>query len=89
MTTLLLFEHMVVRLMLEFLWRKFGFETRSQEGHAVTLVGIQTQPRPNQMQVIGHEAIGRAEQALARGGVQHQFAKRGVKPYVQPALSPV
>ena len=27
---------------------------------------------------------GAAEQSLARGGVQHQFAERGVKPLVQP-----
>ena len=80
---------MIVRLMLEFLRRKLGFEMCPQEGHAVELVGIQTQPHPNQMQMIRHKAIRRAEQPLACGGVQHQFAERGVKPFVQPALSPV
>src|SRR6266550_3411733 len=39
--------------------------------------------------MIGHEAIGRTEQALAGGGVQHQFAKRGVESLVEPALAAV
>jgi len=82
-------EHMVVRLMLEFLWRDFGFEMRSQEGHAIELIRIQAEAHPNQVQMIRHEAIRRAEQSLARGGVQQEFAKGGVKPLVQPALAAV
>ena len=57
----LLFEHMVMRLMLEFLRCEFRFEMRSQESHAVELIGIQTQSHPDQMQMIRHEAICRAE----------------------------
>ena len=88
-TPLFLLEHMVVRLMLEFLRREFRFEMRAQERHAVQLIGVQTQPHPNEMQVIGHQAIRRAEQSLARGGVQQQFAEGGVKFFVQPAAPAV
>ena len=54
-------EHVVVRLLLEFLRREFGFKMRSQEGHAIELVGIRPQPHPNQVQMIGQKAVGRAE----------------------------
>ena len=46
---LFLLEHMVVRLMLKFLWRKSGFEMCSEEGHPIELIGIQAQAHPNQM----------------------------------------
>jgi len=82
-------EHMVVRLMLEFLWRNPGFDMRSQESHASELIRIQLEAHPNQVQMIGHEAIRRAEQALACGGVEHHSTKRPVKSLVQPALPPV
>ena len=74
-----------MRLMLEFLRCEFGFKMRSQECHAVAVVGIQTQPHPNQMQMIRHEAIRRAQQSFACSGVQHQFAKDSMKSLVQPA----
>ena len=57
----LLFEHMVMGLMLEYLRREFWLEIRSQESHAVELIGIQTQSHPDQMQMIRHEAVGRAK----------------------------
>ena len=38
---LLFLEHMVVRLMLEFLRRKSRFELRAQECHSVALIGVQ------------------------------------------------
>ena len=82
-----LLEHMIVRLMLKPLRSEQRSEMRSQKGHAVELVRVQTQSHPDQMQMIRHEAIRRAKQSLARGGVQHQFPKRGVKPLVQPAAS--
>ena len=59
---------------------------RAQESHAVKLVGIQPQPHPDQMQMIRHEAIRRAEKPFAGGGVKQQFAKRGVKGFIEPAL---
>ena len=80
---------MIVRLRLAFLWRELWFQMRAQEGHAVELVGIQPQPHPDQMQMIRHQAIGRTEKPFAGGGVQEQFAKRGVKRLVEPALPAV
>jgi len=85
----LLFQDMIVRLMLEFLRCKFWFQMRAQESHAVELVGILPQPHPDQMQMIRHEAIRRTEKPFAGGGVQEQFAKRGVKRFVEPALPAV
>ena len=82
-------EHVIVRLMLEFLLQNPGFEMRSQESHAIQLIGIQAQHHPNQVQMVGHETIRRAQESLARGGVQHQFAKRGMKSLVEPAFSSV
>ena len=58
---------------------------RSQKGHSVALVRILAQPHPDQMNMIRHQAIARAEQPLTSGDVQHQFAKRCVKTIVQPA----
>jgi hypothetical protein len=37
------------------------------------------------MKMIGHEAVSRAEQAFARGGVKHQLAETGVESVVEPA----
>lgn len=87
--TFLLFQNVIVRLMLKPLRGQQRFEMRTQERHAVALVGVRAQPHPDQMQMIRHEAIRRAEQTLARGGVQHEFAKRGVKRFAQPAASSV
>ena len=36
------------------------------------------------MNVIGHQAIGRAEESLACRGVEHDFAKVGVERIGQP-----
>ena len=66
----LFLQHMVVGLMLEFLRRKSRFEVRTQESHAVALVGIRAQTHPDQMPVVGHQAISRAEQPFPCGGVQ-------------------
>jgi hypothetical protein len=66
-------EHMVVRLRLKPLRGQLRFQMRAQEAHAVELVGVQTQAHPDQAQVIRHEAIDRAEQSLAGGGVDHEF----------------
>ena len=83
---LLFLQHMIVRLMLEYRGRKPRFEMCAQESHPVTLVGIQTQSHPDQMQVVRHQTISRTKQSLTRGSVQKQFTKRGVKCVLQPPL---
>ena len=62
---------------------------RAQECHAIELIRIKTQPHPDQMQMIRHEAISWTEKPFAGGGVQKQFAKRGVKWFGEPALPAV
>jgi hypothetical protein len=39
--------------------------------------------------MIRHQTIRRAQQSLARSGVEQHFSKRGVKLFVQPAAAPV
>ena len=86
---LLVLEHMIVRLMLELLRCEPLFQMRPQESHAVSLVGIPTQPHPDQMQVIGHKAIKRTQQSLARRSVQNQFTERGLEFFAQPSTTAV
>jgi hypothetical protein len=64
---------------------KGGFKIRSQEGHGVPLIAIQTQAHPDQVQMIRHQAIHGTKQTLARGGVQHQLPETGVKAFSEPA----
>ena len=61
---------MIVRLMLEFLRRELRLKMRAQESHAVALIGIRPQPHPDQMQMIRHQAIRRAEKPFPDGSVQ-------------------
>jgi hypothetical protein len=74
-----------MRLRLKLHGREHGFEIRAQERHAVQLVTVESQPHPDQVQVVWHQAIRRAKQAFARGGVQQQFAEAKVKLLGQPA----
>ncbi len=77
--SLIPFEDMIVRLVLKFVRSERRFQMCSQKSHAVTLVGIRTQTHPDQMQMIRHEAIGRAKQSFARCDMQQQLAKCRVK----------
>ena len=61
----------------------------SEERHAIELIRIQAEAHPNPMQMIGHEAIRGAENSLAGGGVQHQFAKCCVKSLTEPTFAAV
>ena len=62
---------MIVSLWLEFDWSKKRFKMRSQEGHPISLVRFPFQAKPNQMNMIGHETIGRAKKTFTRGCVKH------------------
>ena len=37
--------------------------------------------------MIGHQAVGGAEQAFSRGGVEHHFAEAGVEWLVEPSAA--
>lgn len=78
-------RHVVVGLMLETSRLQQVTEVGAQKRHRVTLIGIVSQAHPDQVNVIGHQAVGGAEQSLARGGVEHHLAEAGVKPVVEPA----
>ena len=64
------------------------FEVAAEEGDSVPLVGIVAKSHPDEMNVIGHEDINGAKQRFACRGVEHQFAKLGVKRVAEPAGAP-
>jgi hypothetical protein len=76
-----------VRLMLKAMRAQRRAKMLAQEFHAVALVGIAAQPHPEQMNMVGHQAIGRAEQSFAGGGVKHRFPESRVEKFIQPAGS--
>lgn len=79
-------QDMVVRLMLKL----GGFEKWTDLGakklDAVALVGITTQPHPDKMNVVRHQAVSRTYQSFTRRRVKHHLPKRGVETVGQPAL---
>jgi len=83
--SLLLMENMVVWLVLETMRFQRGTEVFAEELHALPLVGITMEAHPNKMNVILHEAIGRTNQTLAHGRVQHDFPESRVKGSREPA----
>ena len=54
-------QDVVVSLMLKAVRMQRHAEMFAQEFHAVPMVGIAVQSHPEQMNVVGHQAIGRAE----------------------------
>ena len=80
-----LLQYLVMGLGLELRGRQRRFKVGPQKGHAVDLAGIEPQPHPNEMNIVRHQAIARAEQPLAGGGMQHQLAKQGVEGIREPA----
>jgi hypothetical protein len=78
-------QGMVLRLHLEFGGLQQWFQMGAQEGHAVPLVGVSAQAHPDEVHVVRHQAIDRAEQTFACRGVEQQFAEEKVKVVSQPA----
>ena len=64
------------------------FQLRAEEAHPVELIGPGVGTHPYEMDVIGHQAIGGAEDVLARCGVEHQFAEPLVEGFRQPSRRP-
>jgi hypothetical protein len=52
---------------------------RSQKGHSIALITVQTQPNPYQMNMVRHQAIGWAEQTFTHSRMQHQLPKTAVE----------
>ena len=66
---------MVMGLVLESMRVHLRPEMFAQEFNSLLLVTFTPHSHPNQMDVVRHEAIGRAEEAFACRCVKHYFAK--------------
>jgi hypothetical protein len=82
---LFLAQNMVVRLMLKAMRSEQFPDMLAQKLHAVPLVRIPPPPHPDQMNVIGHQTVGRAEQAFPCGSMKHDLSKPRVENIAQPA----
>ena len=76
----------IVRLMLKLRRLKQRTELGAEKLHPVTLVGVTAHAHPDEMNVVRHEAVGRAEQSFPGRRVQQQLAEGSVETVVQPAL---
>jgi hypothetical protein len=77
-------QDVVVSLVLESRRLERQPQLRAQELDAVSLVAVEAQAHPDQVKVIGHEAISWAKQPFARGRVEHHLAKDGVESRTEP-----
>ena len=79
-------QDVIVRLMLPFApAAKRRFKMRAQKFHGVELISLASQSHPDEMKMVGHQTVSGAEQMFARGGVEHQFTKRGMERGGEPA----
>ena len=79
-------QDMVVRLMLKLRRLKQRTELGAEKLHPVTLVGVTAHAHPDEMNVVRHEAVSRAEQSFPGRRVQQVLAEGSVDTVVQPAL---
>jgi hypothetical protein len=82
-------QHFILRLGLKLCGRQLRLHVSAEKSHAINLIGVVPQTQPDQMQVVGHQAVNRAKQFLARSRVQQQFAKPLMKVRGQPTFRPV
>jgi hypothetical protein len=75
----------IVSLMLKPDWMEERTKLCAEEFDSVSLVSVSMQPHPDEMEVIGHQAIRWAKQPFPRGSVEHHFAKSSVKSFIEPA----
>src|SRR5437667_3916651 len=79
-------QDMIVRLMLPLATAaQRWFKMRAQKFHRVELIARAAQAHPDEVQMIGHETVGGTEKPFARGGMEHQLAKRGLERRREPA----
>jgi len=76
---LFLAQNVIIGLRLEPMGNQLRFQVCAQKGHSISLIAVAPQPQPEQMHVIGHQAIGRTDQALAGGHMKQQLAKPAVE----------
>ncbi len=82
------FQDVIVGLMLELSRRKVRFQMGAEKRHGVELIRVPTQPHPDKVKMIRHQAVGGAEQALPRCRMQHQFPEGPMKRRAKPAGLP-
>jgi hypothetical protein len=76
-------------LWLEFERSKKRFQMRSQEGHSISLIRFPFQAKPNQMDVVRHQAVYWAKQSFACGCMKHCLTEPQMKLAIKPACSAV
>ncbi len=79
-------QDMVVSLMLEFRRLEKRTDLGTEKLYTIALVGVTAQPHPDMMNMVGHQAVSRANQSFTHRRVKHHLAKRSVKMFGQPAL---
>jgi len=78
-------QNVIVWLMLPLpLAAQYWFQMCSQKLHGIQLIALSPQAHPDEMKVVGHQAVGWAEQLFASSRVKHEFTKLGVKDRCQP-----
>ena len=63
--------------------REFHLKILAKEAHPVDLVRGEFQAHPDQVHMVGHQDIGRAEQSFASTDVKEQLAKMSMKQSVK------
>lgn len=83
---ILLAQDVIVGLMLPLTtvaqgWLKVGAEKL----HGVELIALPAHAHPDEMKMVGHQAVGGAVKSFAGGGMKHQFTKPRVQDWGQPS----
>jgi hypothetical protein len=80
-------QYMIMGLWLISVRSEQGFGVPPKEGHTVSLITVHAQVHPDQVHVIGHQAVTRAKKVFAHARMQEQFAKLEVEVIVKPPLA--
>ena len=85
-------QHAVVRLFLKLKFnsapgthRQFQGKMFAKKLHRIALVAVHAHSHPDQVKMVWHEDVSRAEQPLAGGGMKQQFAEMQMESFIQPA----
>ena len=82
---LVLTQNVVVGLVLEFVRSERGRQLAAKKSHCIELVAFASHSHPDEVHVVGHEAIGWTPNFFTNSRVQHEFSKAQMKQLVQPA----
>jgi hypothetical protein len=69
----------IVGLVLEFVWSEHGRQLAAEKSHRIELVTFTSHPHPDEVQVVGHQAIGWTPNFFANDSMQHEFSKAQMK----------